>query len=103
MLRAAGHDVLAVAELLSGSDDAVVMDLGLRENRILLTEDKDFGQLVYADSQQSSGVILIRYPSSARKTLPEAVVTLVSRFAADLSRSFIVINPGRVRIGGRVR
>lgn len=102
-LRAAGHDVLAVAELISGSDDGVVMDLAFREDRILLTEDKDFGQLVYADSQESSGVILIRYPASARKTLPESVVTLVSGFAADLSRSFIVMSPGRVRIGGRVR
>lgn len=79
------------------------MDLAFREHRILLTEDKDFGQMVYADSQQSSGVILIRYPASARRTLPEAVVTLVSGLAADLSRSFIVITPGRVRIGGRVR
>ncbi|MBX3347810.1 MAG: DUF5615 family PIN-like protein [Nitrospira sp.] len=102
-LRAAEHDVLAVTELLSGSDDAVVMDVAFREHRILLTEDKDFGQLVYAYSQQSNGVILIRYPSRARKTLAEAVVTLVSRLAADLSRSFIVLTPGRVRIGGRGR
>lgn len=102
-LRAAGHDVLAVAELLSGSDDAIIMNLGLRENRILLTEDKDFGQLVCAHSQQSSGVILIRYPATARRTLPEAVVTLVLRPAADLSVSFVVMSPGRVRIGGRVR
>jgi len=102
-LRAAGHDVLAVAEVLSGSDDAVVMDLAFREYRVLLTEDKDFGQLVYAYSQQSSGVILIRYPASARKGLPEAVVTLVSRIAADLVGSFVVMSPGRVRIGGRAR
>jgi len=79
------------------------MDLAFREHRILLTEDKDFGQLVYAYSQQSSGVILIRYPANARKTLPEAVMALVSGFTADLSRSFIVMSPGRVRLGGRVR
>jgi len=41
---------MAIAELSSGSDDAVVMDLVLREQRILLTEDKDCGQLVYAYS-----------------------------------------------------
>ncbi|NGZ96895.1 MAG: hypothetical protein CV089_12370 [Nitrospira sp. WS110] len=102
-LRAAEYDVLAVTELMSGSDDAVVMDVAFREHRILLTEDKDFGQLVYAYSQQSNGVILIRYPASARKALAAAVVTLVSRHAADLSRSFIVLTPGRVRIGGRGR
>lgn len=95
--------MLAVAEFLSGSADAVVMDLAFREHRVLLTEDKDFGQLVYAYSQQSSGVILIRYPAGARKGLSEVVVVLVSRIAADLIGSFVVMSPGRVRIGGRVR
>lgn len=101
-LRATGHDVLAVAELASGSDDAIVMDMAHHENRVLLTEDKDFGQLVYAHSQRSSGVILIRYPASARKTLPNAMVDLVSELASDLIGNFVVISPGRVRIGGRL-
>lgn len=42
--------MLAVTELMPDSDDAVVMDLAFRQERILLTEDKDFGQLVYAYS-----------------------------------------------------
>ena len=78
------------------------MDMAFRENRVLLTEDKDFGQLAYAHSQQSSGVILIRYPAIARKTLAHAVVALVSELAHDLMGSFIVMNPGRTRIGGRL-
>lgn len=101
-LRARGHDVLVVAELASGSDDTMVMDMACRENRILLTEDKDFGQLVYAHSQQSSGVILTRYPAGARKALPNAVVALVSELGNDLIGSFVVMSPGRVRIGGRL-
>jgi predicted nuclease of predicted toxin-antitoxin system len=52
-LRTAGHDIHAVAELLSGLDDAAVMSLALRERRVLLTEDKDFGQLVYANAEPS--------------------------------------------------
>lgn len=42
-LRAAGHDVLGVAEVSQGADDELVIDLAVREERILLTEDKDFG------------------------------------------------------------
>ena len=79
------------------------MEMAFREKRILLTEDKDFGQLVYAHSQQSSGVIFIRYPATARKTLPKAVAALVSEPQAELIGSFVVMSPGRVRIGGRVR
>ena len=64
-LRVAGPDVLAVAEFVSGSDNAVVKALVVREHPVLLTEAKDFGQQVYAYSQQFNGVILMRYPASA--------------------------------------
>ncbi len=47
-LRAAGHDVVAIVEISPRAEDNVVIDLAMREGRILLTEDKDFGQLVYA-------------------------------------------------------
>lgn len=50
-LRGAGHDVIAVAELFPSLDDSLILDLALREQRVLLTEDKDFGQLVYANAQ----------------------------------------------------
>ena len=102
-LRAVGHDVLAVAELASGTDDATVMDMALRDNRVLLTEDKDFGQLVYAQAQPSSGVIFIRYPAEARKTLTKAVVTFVSQHEVELTGSFVVMSPGRIRISSHAR
>jgi predicted nuclease of predicted toxin-antitoxin system len=102
-LRSAGHEVLAVAELTGGADDLAVMEMATREGRVLLTEDKDFGQLVYARSQQSGGVIFIRYPSNARKTLSKAVVSLVSETQEELLGRFVVMSPGRVRIGGRAQ
>lgn len=102
-LRAADHDVVAVAEFAGGSDDAVIMENALREKRILLTEDKDFGQLVYAHSHQSGGVILIRYPAHTRKMLPNVVVNFVLEAQERLIGSFVVISPGHIRIGGPAR
>lgn len=46
-LRAQGFDVLAVSEHTHRSDDRLLIDQAAREQRILLTEDKDFGWLVY--------------------------------------------------------
>jgi predicted nuclease of predicted toxin-antitoxin system len=102
-LRTAGHDVYAIAELLPGLDDVAVMGLALRERRVLLTEDKDFGQLVYANAEPSDGVIFIRYPADTRKTLPNAVVSLIAKAQTQLIGSFVVLSPGRTRIGGRTR
>jgi predicted nuclease of predicted toxin-antitoxin system len=50
-LRSADHDVLAIAEVSQREEDQDVMERAVRENRVLITEDKDFGQLVYAKMQ----------------------------------------------------
>jgi Domain of unknown function (DUF5615)/Phage integrase family len=57
-LRAAGYDVVAISEQMAGADDQTVIDFARSERRLLLTEDKDFGQLVFAAAKQHSGVIL---------------------------------------------
>ena len=76
------------------------MALSSQEGRILLTEDKDFGQLVYASAQPSGGVIFIRFPANARKALPKAVLNLIEESGAKMVGKFVVLRPGRVRIGG---
>ncbi|OPY69944.1 MAG: hypothetical protein A4E57_00822 [Syntrophorhabdaceae bacterium PtaU1.Bin034] len=68
-LRSAGFTVTAVSEVASGADDNAVIDLANHEKSILITEDKDFGQLVYASGHESVGVILLRYPFHSRKRL----------------------------------
>jgi predicted nuclease of predicted toxin-antitoxin system len=97
-LRAEGHDVLAVNEFQQRSVDKELMALALSENRILLTEDKDFGWLVFAGRVDSPGVILIRFPASARGLLAAAIVDLVREHAQKLVGSFVVLQPGAARI-----
>lgn len=97
-LRTDGHDVLAVSEFQSRSDDQGVIELAFAESRILLTEDKDFGRLVFATHVDSPGVILIRFPGSARITLSTAVRRLVAEQGAKLVKAFAVLRPGSARI-----
>jgi predicted nuclease of predicted toxin-antitoxin system len=97
-LRAAGHDVTAVASVERGLTDDAVAHLALTEGRMLLTEDRDFGQLVYARSRQTAGVVYIRYPSQARQRLGDDVVALVERQSSGLAGAFVVMQPGRARI-----
>jgi predicted nuclease of predicted toxin-antitoxin system len=54
-LRSFGHDVLYVAEAAAGLSDVDVITLATREKRILLTEDKDFGDLVFRRERRSLG------------------------------------------------
>ncbi|MGH7140526.1 MAG: DUF5615 family PIN-like protein [Pirellulales bacterium] len=98
-LRAAGHEVATVADIAPRADDDQVLQLARNEQRILLTEDKDFGQLVFADQQANGGVILMRYPANARSSLPGDVLRLVAIRGSDLVGRFVVMKPGRYRLG----
>jgi predicted nuclease of predicted toxin-antitoxin system len=71
---------------MAGADDQTVIDFARSERRLLLTEDKNFGQLVFAAAKQHSGVILIRYPVSARSELTAAVFKLLSDSGESLYR-----------------
>ena len=97
-LRAEGFDVLSVAEIMSGAQDERVIELALRESRILLTEDKDFGQLVFAAGRESVGVVLIRFAAGARAKIGDRVLELVGKYADRLAGSFVVLQPDRIRI-----
>jgi predicted nuclease of predicted toxin-antitoxin system len=97
-LRGEGHDVLAVSEFQQRSVDKEVMELALAESRILLTEDKDFGWLAFVAHAESPGVILIRFPASARALLAPAVLKLVREQSSRLAGAFVVLRPGTVRI-----
>ncbi len=98
-LRASGHDVTTAADLVGGADDTVIAGLAVSEARMLLTEDKDFGQLAYATGHVQPGVILIRFSAGARRTVGAAGAQAVSRFGVRLVDSFVVVEPGRVRLG----
>ena len=78
-LRAAGHDVVAIAEVERGATDDRVLERALKGNRVLITEDRDFGELVYARRRSSSGVILVRFHSRAHLAKAATIVEAVSR------------------------
>lgn len=100
-LREAGHDVVAIAEVAPGAADDQVLERALKEKRVLITEDRDFGELVYAHGRSSAGVILVRFHSSVRRAKAPSVVDAVTRLGSQLHNAFIVMEPGRVRISRR--
>ena len=96
-LKAAGHDVIWVATAAPGSGDEDVLALAAREERIILTFDKDFGELAAQGLPLSSGIILFRLlmPTSA-----DVGTMLLARISerTDWSGHFAVIEPGRTRM-----
>jgi predicted nuclease of predicted toxin-antitoxin system len=97
-LRRAGHDVTWVRTDAPGSTDEAVLNWAVREMRILLTFDKDFGELAaQADLLDECGVVLLRLPMPTPQKAGEAIARIVGG-RDDWHGHFSVIEPGRVRL-----
>lgn len=93
--------VVAIAEVAPGATDEQVLDRALNEKRLLITEDSDFGELVYGRGLSSAGVMLVRFPSHVRRAKAATVVEAVAKLGLRLQASFVVVESGRVRISAR--
>jgi predicted nuclease of predicted toxin-antitoxin system len=96
-----GHDVVAIGEVAKGATDEQVLERAVNEKRVLITEDRDLGELVYARGRSSAGVILVRFHSRARHAKPATAVEAVAKLGPRLRNAFTVVEPGRVRISDR--
>jgi predicted nuclease of predicted toxin-antitoxin system len=97
-VREAGYDVEAVSEINKGAEDLFVIEYALQKKRILLTEDKDFGQLVFAYGKNSLGVIFLRFQARFRQQIANDVVELIKSHGEKLLGCFVTVQIGRIRI-----
>jgi predicted nuclease of predicted toxin-antitoxin system len=96
-LRADGHDVLYVAEAAAGLSDADVVALAVRDRRLLLTEDKDFGDLVFRRERVVPGVVLMRINPENPVLKAMRLAAAVERYGEGLFGRYMVIEEGRFR------
>lgn len=78
--------------------DDVVLGLANREEVLLLTADKDFGELVFRLRRLSSGVVLVRLAGLSPIKKADLVVPLIMKHFNELIKSFSVITPTGIRI-----
>ena len=97
-LRKDGHIVWSVAEMDPGISDDAVLDLANREVALLLTADKDFGELVVRQRRFAQGIVLIRLSGLLPTTKAEIVAFAIKEHSTELSKAFTVITPGDIRI-----
>lgn len=97
-LRADGHDVLWIREGARGSTDEQVLARAQQEERILITFDKDFGELAFRSKlPATSGVILFRISAPSSNYVAQlAVQAIASR--TDWEGHFSVIENNRIRM-----
>ena len=100
-LRGDGHEVIAIVETCPGAPDERVLETANASAAILLTADRDFGELVFRLGQISAGVVLVRLAGLGRESKLARVSDVFREHAAELGDAFTVLTPGVVRIRPR--
>jgi predicted nuclease of predicted toxin-antitoxin system len=104
LLLADGHDVMTVAgQRLSGASDVVLYNVCRNEGRVLITLDRDFGEVLRFPPEDTAGIVVLASPGRLsphviKSRIAELVVTLKSR---TIDRELWIVEPGRVRIHQR--
>src|SRR5262245_14189293 len=96
-LRQEGHDVVYVAELSPSIKDDEVLRQANDRVALLMTADKDFGELIHREGKIHAGIILLRLAGLSNATKADAVAKIIRERAAELPGGFTVISPGTVR------
>jgi len=97
-LRNDGHDVACIWEMAPGISDDVVLDKASRSGALLVTCDKDFGELVFRQGRATGGVVLVRLAGLTNRAKAQVVADVVREHGDALPGAFTVVTPGMVRI-----
>jgi len=97
-LRSEGFDVRYIAETDAGISDDEVLDLANSEESLLLTADKDFGELVFRLKKITVGVVLIRLAGLTPERKARIVVEIIKKHGTELLNAFSVVTIGAIRI-----
>ena len=97
-LRQSGHDVLSVAEAMPGAPDEEGLARAVREGRILVTNDKDFGTLVFRGGWAPAGVLLLRLQDERPARRVQVLASVLEHFGDRLAGHFIVATERGVRV-----
>jgi predicted nuclease of predicted toxin-antitoxin system len=82
------------------SDDTI-LDLSNQQGALLITADKDFGELVYRQRRVAAGVLLVRLAGLSPEARGRTTAAAVRQRGPELAGAFTVISPGRIRIRRR--
>lgn len=97
-LRKQSYDVVAVAEEFPSIRDKEILEKANREDRVIITNDKDFGDLIFLNKLPHKGVILFRFRSEEIKTKIKVFESFLKTYSAKLLDKFAVIDEVKVRI-----
>ncbi|MDO8969330.1 MAG: DUF5615 family PIN-like protein [Saprospiraceae bacterium] len=98
LLRNEGFDVISILEIEPSMDDSDILSIAEKEERMVVTMDKDFGELVYRSGRNHNGVLLLRLEDATGDEKAEIMRKILLSFSEQIEGRFCVFQNGRLRI-----
>jgi len=97
-LRDEGYDVAAVAEVMPQADDEQILAYAVSEARILLTNDKDFGEMIYRGGRAHRGVLLLRLQDERSENKVRLTKIVLACVGERLRNRYTVATESAIRV-----
>ena len=91
------HEVFSVYDVSPGMKDGDILRQAVVENRIIITNDKDFGDMIYRERRPHCGVIFLRLDDERTPAKIDALRRLLADHADQLFERYVVVTEARVR------
>ncbi len=97
ILKKDGINIISITEVGLGLEDEAILKLANKEDMVIITFDKDFGELVFKARKKSKGIILLQlHPQTISYVV--SILRNVLTLNINFSKSFLVVETGRVRV-----
>lgn len=98
LLRHAGHNVASVIEETPGEKDRNVLKRASEENRVILTFDRDYGELIYRHKVFiPAGLVYFRFNPSTPEEPAEMLLNIIEKGEVPIIGRFTIVERGRIR------
>ena len=99
-LKENGFDVLSVRDIDSCAKDSQILRWAVDQQRMIISMDKDFGELVYNSGKHHAGVLILRLEDADGDTKAEVIKKILAEYYDKIESHFCVFQDGRLRIRG---
>ena len=96
-LSSCGHNVFSVFDEAQGISDDVVLATALAEKRVVITNDKDFGEMIFRERREHCGVIFLRLKDERSPNKIEVLQHLLVSYESRLSDHFVTVTESKIR------
>ena len=97
-LRDEGYDAISIFDAARGSVDEDILAWAARDDRVLVTADKDFGDLVFRDRHTHRGVILLRLDDETSENVIRVLSEPLRQHADEIDPHFVVVTETGFRV-----